>query len=134
PVDRFLERHRMSVLVVTLCSVLAGLPLLYWLSFDFDPMDLRSPKVESVATYLDIRKDPELAGRTIEMKAPSLAEADTLAKKIGTLPEVAKTMTLSSFVPEDQEAKLALIGQAAGSLNAALIPQRVQPAPAEAET
>jgi hopanoid biosynthesis associated RND transporter like protein HpnN len=134
PVDRFLERHRMSVLVVTLCCVLAGLPLLYWLSFDFDPMDLRSPKVESVATYLDIRKDPQLAGRTIEMTAPSLAEADSLAKKIGTLPEVAKTITLSSFVPEDQDAKLAQFGQAAGPLNTALNPQKVEPVPTEAET
>jgi hopanoid biosynthesis associated RND transporter like protein HpnN len=134
PVDRFLERHRVSVLVVTLCTVLAGLPLLYWLSFDFDPMDLRSPKVESVATYLDIRKDPELAGRTVEMIAPSLSAADSLAKTIGALPEVAKTMTLSSFVPEDQDAKLAQIGQAAASLNAALNPQQAQPAPTEAET
>jgi hopanoid biosynthesis associated RND transporter like protein HpnN len=134
PVDRFLERHRVSVLVVTLCTVLAGLPLLYWLSFDFDPMDLRSPKVESVATYLDIRKDPELAGRTVEIKAPSLSEADALAKKIGKLPEVAKTMTLSSFVPEDQDAKLAQISQAAGSLNPVLNPQQVQPAPTDAET
>ena len=58
PVDRFLERHRVSVLVITLCTVLAGLPLLYWLRFDFNPMDLRNPHVESVATYLDLKKDP----------------------------------------------------------------------------
>jgi hopanoid biosynthesis associated RND transporter like protein HpnN len=134
PLDRFLERHRVSVLVVTLCTVLAGLPLLYWLSFDFDPMDLRSPNVESVATYLDIRKDPELAGRTIEMTAPTLSEADAQAKKIGVLPEVARTMTLSSFVPEDQDAKLAQIGQTAASLKPALNPQQVQPAPTDAET
>ena len=72
PVDRFLERHRMGVLIGTLCVVFAGLPLLHWLRFDFNPMNLRSPDVELVATYLDLKKDPETAGRTIEVLAPSV--------------------------------------------------------------
>ena len=79
PVDRFLERHRVGVLIGTLCVVVAGLPLLHWLRFDFNPMNLRSPNVESVATYLDLKKDPETAGRTIEVLTPSLADADALA-------------------------------------------------------
>ena len=81
PVDRFLERNRIPVLVITLCTVLAASPLLYWLRFDFNPMDLRNPHVESVATYLDLKKDPEMSGQTIEVLEPSLAEADALAKK-----------------------------------------------------
>ncbi len=40
----------------TAIVVIAGLPLLYWLHFDFNPINLRSAKVESVATYLDLRK------------------------------------------------------------------------------
>src|SRR5262249_36178747 len=45
PVDGFLERHRMPILIVTLVVVAAGLPLLYWLQFDFNPMNLRSKTV-----------------------------------------------------------------------------------------
>ncbi len=66
PVDRFLERNRVPVLVVTLCTALAASPLLYWLHFDFNPMDLRNSNVKSVATYLDLKKDPEMSGQTIE--------------------------------------------------------------------
>jgi hopanoid biosynthesis associated RND transporter like protein HpnN len=133
PLDRFLERHRMMVLVTTLCVVIAGLPLLYWLRFDFNPMNLRSPSVESVATYLDLRKDPETSGRTVEILAPSLEQANVLAQKLSALPEVSQAMTLSSFVPEDQDQKLARIGQASASLSSVLNPQQVRPAPTDAE-
>jgi hopanoid biosynthesis associated RND transporter like protein HpnN len=134
PLDNFLERHRIQVLVITLCAVLAGLPLLYWLRFDFNPMNLRSPKVESVATYLDLRKDPETAGRTIEVLTPSLSQADALAKTVGALPEVARVMTLSSFVPEDQDKKMALIKETASSLSKVLNPPQSEAAPSDEET
>ena len=48
PVDRFMERRRIPVIVGTGLVVAAGLPLLYWLQFDFNPLNLRSPQVESV--------------------------------------------------------------------------------------
>jgi hopanoid biosynthesis associated RND transporter like protein HpnN len=134
PVDRFLERNRVPVLVITLCTALAASPLLYWLHFDFNPMDLRNPHVESIATYLDLKKDPEMSGQTIEVLAPSLAEADAMAKKLSALPEVSRAMTLSGFVPEDQDAKIALIAEAAGTLDPALNPKEVKPAPTDVET
>ncbi len=134
PVDRFLERNRMAVLVGTLCVVLAASPLLFWLRFDFNPMSLRNPHVESVSTYLDLKKDPDMSGQTIEVLAPSLDEANALASKLATLPAVSKTMTLSTFVPGDQDAKLAAIADAAATLDPALNPKEVQPAPTDAET
>jgi hopanoid biosynthesis associated RND transporter like protein HpnN len=133
PVDEFLERNRITVLVVTLCAVLAGLPLLYWLRFDFNPMNLRSPKVESVATYLDLRKDPEMSGRTIEILMPTLAEANDLAKKLSGLPEVARALTLDTLVPSDQDEKIAMIQKTASDLSSVMQPAEVQPAPTDAE-
>ena len=133
PVDRFLERHRVAVLIGTLCVVTAGLPLLHWLRFDFNPMNLRSPRVESVATYLDVKKDPDTPGRTIEVLAPSVADADALAAQLSALPEVMRAMTLSSFVPEGQDKKMLLISQAAAELNETLNPakEKVLPAPSD---
>ncbi len=133
PVDRFLERHRMGVLVGTLCVVIAGLPLLHWLRFDFNPMNLRSPNVESVATYLDLKKDPETGGRTIEVLTPSMAAAEALAARLGALPEVLRATTLNSFVPEGQDKKIVLISQAATELNETLNPktEKVLPAPTD---
>ena len=45
PVDGFLERQRIPIIVGTAIVVIAGLPLLYWLQFDFNPINLRSPQV-----------------------------------------------------------------------------------------
>ena len=57
PVDEFLERHRVIIVAGTLLLVVAGLPLLYFMKFDFNPINLRNPKAESIATFLDLRKD-----------------------------------------------------------------------------
>jgi len=49
------------------------------------------------------------------------------------VPEVLRTMSLDSFVPEDQPAKLRLIGQGAKVLNPALNPDSIDAAPSDAE-
>jgi uncharacterized protein len=134
PVDRFLERHRIAFVVLTICLVLGALPLLYWLRFDFNPISLDNPNTESVSTYLELKNNPDLPGRSVELLEPSLQDADAMAAKIGALPEVSRTMTLSSFVPSDQDAKLALIGEAAKSLAGVVNPTEVKPAPTDAET
>ena len=97
----------------TVLAILAASPLLYWLQFDFNPMNLRNPKVESVATYFDISKNPETAGRTAEILAPSLEQANSMAKTLSELPEVARAITLQSFVPEGQDQKLQAIRETA---------------------
>jgi hopanoid biosynthesis associated RND transporter like protein HpnN len=123
PVDGFLERHRMPILIVTLAVVAGGVPLLYWLQFDFNPINLRSPKAESVATYLDLKSDPETGASDIEVLQPSLAQADQLAARLRTVPEVARVTTLSTFIPDRQQEKLTLIHNAAQALDAALNPK-----------
>ena len=44
---------------MTALAILGASPLLYWLRFDFNPMNLRNPNVESVATYMELEKDQE---------------------------------------------------------------------------
>jgi len=134
PVDQFTVRHRIPILVITLAVVALLSPLLYFVRFDFNPLNLRSPNVESVATFLDLRKDPEAAANAIEIAAPSLADADTVAKRVAALPEVSRVMTLNSFVPDDQDAKLKEIRQAAQKLDATLNPKEIDPPPTDQET
>jgi len=116
PADRFLERHRIGIVVGTLGVAIAGLPLLYFLHFDFNPINLRNAKVESIATYLDLRRDPNTGTNAVDMIVPNLAAAKALQDRLGKLPEVARTISLESFVPDDQPAKLALIAKAAATL------------------
>jgi hopanoid biosynthesis associated RND transporter like protein HpnN len=132
PADRFMERHRIPIIVGTAVVVLGGLPLLYHLQFDFNPINLNNPNTESIATYLDLRSDPATGASTIEVLAPSLAQAKDIAGRLGKLPEVSRVMTIESFVPPDQPQKLQLISQAAKTLGPVLA-QGPRPAPTDAE-
>jgi len=124
PVDRFMERHRIAIVVATLAVAVLGSPLLYFLRFDFNVVNMRSPNSESVAAYLELKRDANAGVNSIYILAPSLADADERAKRIGKLPEVSEVMTLSSFVPADQDEKLTLIHRAAAALNPSINPQR----------
>ena len=133
PIDRFLERHRMAILIVTAVVVTAGLPLLYWLRFDFNPINLRSPNTEAVSTYLSLKNDPDSGFNDIQVLAPSLEVADQLAAKLRALPEVARATTLSNFIPADQQQKLPLIQNAAKVLLPSLNPAAPSPPPTDAQ-
>ena len=133
PVDYFLERHRVIIIVGTLLIAVAGLPLLYFLRFDFNPINLRNPKVESIATFLDLRKDPNTGANAINVMTNSEADAKKIEEKLAKVPEVLRVMSLDSFVPEDQPAKLKLIAQGAKVLNPALNPDSIDAAPSDAE-
>src|SRR6478752_311588 len=52
PVDNFLQTYRVPVIVTTLAVAVLGAPLLYFLTFDFDPIHLRSTETESISTLL----------------------------------------------------------------------------------
>jgi len=134
PVDAFLERHRMPILIVTLLTVAAGLPLLYHLQFDFNPMNLRSKTTESVATFLELKNDPESGANDIEILQPTLAQADAVAAKLRALPQVERVTTLSTFIPDQQSEKLALIADAAKTLNPALNPTAAAAPTSDAQT
>jgi len=133
PVDRFLERHRVPILIMTLLVVAGGLPLLYWLRFDFNPINLRSPTTEAVATYLSLKDDPDSGANDIQILAPSLAAADQIAAKLRDLPQVARVVTLSTFVPDHQQEKLPLIQNAAKTLDPALNPAAASAPPTDAQ-
>src|SRR5258708_22010419 len=63
----------------------------------------------------------------------SEADAKKIEAKLEKVPEVLRVMSLDSFVPEDQPAKLKLIAQAAKVLGPALNPDQVDAAPSDEE-
>jgi hopanoid biosynthesis associated RND transporter like protein HpnN len=106
---------------------------LVWVRFDFNPLHLKNPHGEAMATLNDLMKDPDQSPNTIDVLTPSLAAADALAKRLSALPEVSQAVTLSNFVPDDQAAKLALIENADLLLDPTLNPFDVQPSPSDAD-
>jgi uncharacterized protein len=133
PVDEFLERHRIAIIVGTAIVVAAGLPLLYWLHFDFNPINLRSSKVESVATYLELSRDPASHTDTANVLAPSLQEANAIADRVSKLPEVGRVMTLTTFIPDRQQEKLEMTVNAAKALAGAFDLKNMESPPTDAE-
>ena len=133
PLDQFLERHRVIIVVGTLLIAAAGLPLLYFLRFDFNPINLRNPNVESIATFLDLRKDPNTGANAINVLTHSEADAKKIEGRLSKLPEVLRVISLDSFVPDDQGEKLKLIAQGAKVLGPALNPESVDEPPSDAE-
>ena len=134
PVDDFMARHRIAVLVVTAVVSLGGSPLLTKVSFDFNPLNLRSRSAESVSTFLDLARDPATSPNTIDIVANSQGEATALAEKLAKLPEVDKALTLSSFVPADQDAKLEQIQDLSILLGPSLYPSEVASPPDDGQT
>jgi hypothetical protein len=133
PLDDRLQRHRIAIIAGTVLVVLAGVPLLFHLPFDFNPINLQSPTSASVVTYRQLQSDPETSGNDAEVIAPSLEQADVAAKHLAALPEVSRTLTLNTFVPTDQDQKIAALRAASRHLGAALNPPRQQPAPSDQE-
>jgi hopanoid biosynthesis associated RND transporter like protein HpnN len=134
PIDIFIATHRREILIGGALAGLAGLACIPFLKFDFNPLDLRSPKVESVSTLFDLMKDPQTSPNTIDVLAPSVDAAGALAARLSALPEVGQAITLKSFVPDDQDAKLAVLSDASLLLDATLNPFDVKPPPTDAET
>lgn len=133
PVDHFLEKHRVAIVAGTLLVAVAGMPALYYLRFDFNPIHLRNAQVESIATYLDLRKDPNTGASAINVMGKSEEEARKIEAHLAKLPEVLTTRSLDGFVPQDQPAKLKLIAQGAKTLNPALNPDQIDAPPTDEE-
>jgi hopanoid biosynthesis associated RND transporter like protein HpnN len=123
--DRLLERRGNWIVGTTLAATILALPLLAGLRFDFNPLNLRSQDAESVATMLDLMNVPETSPNTLDVLRSNVAQASATAEKLRQLPQVGRVLTLQSFVPEDQDAKLALIEDASFFFQNTLSPDEV---------
>lgn len=133
PLDHFLIHRRRVVLWAFGLSTLVSIALLPFVRFDFNPLHLQNPKGEALATLSDIMRDPNNTPNTIDVLTTSLGAADRLAVRLSKLPQVDRSITLSSFVPDDQQTKLAAIADAQLLLDPTLNPIEVQPSPSDAE-
>jgi len=132
PIDRFLVEQRRLVLSLFGISMLVSILLLPFVHFDFNPFHLRDTRGEAMATLTDLMADPDRSPNTIDVLAPDLDAAQRLAGRLAALPEVRQAVTLASFIPEDQEQKLAAVGDAQLLLDLTLNPFEVAPPPDDA--
>jgi uncharacterized protein len=133
PVDWFLQRYRLPVIAATLLLVVFASPLLLFLPFDFNPLHVRNPHAPSVAAFLDLRKDPQIGANAIEIMASDRRAAEGIARNLSSLPQVWRTQTVDSFVPNDQDPKLKLIDTAGNAIGSLLKPAKIATPPTDAQ-
>jgi hopanoid biosynthesis associated RND transporter like protein HpnN len=133
PLDRFLLERRGWVIGAAIVLALASIALLPRLRFDVDPLNLKNPHSESVVTARDLMKDATTTPYTAEILAPSLGDAEALAHRLGQLPEVAHAVTAASFIPADQDPKLAIVGDLGLLLGPTLAPPAIAEPPGAAD-
>jgi hypothetical protein len=121
-VDTYVLSHRRLVLGTGVIAAAISAIVLPLMRFDFNPIHLRSAQVESVATLTDLMRDPDQSPNTLEVIRPNVTAADQLAVKFRTHPEVSSARTLSSFIPDGQPEKIALLADAADLLSFTLNP------------
>ncbi|MCP5155712.1 MAG: MMPL family transporter [Ectothiorhodospiraceae bacterium] len=101
------RRPRWVVAAVVVVGLLSG-SVLPSARFDDNPVALRDPGAESVATFRDLLADPDVHPWSLSaLVAPDAVDATRA--RLEAVPEVAETRTLDDFVPADQAAKLAVL-------------------------
>ncbi len=132
--DAFLIRRRRLVLATFGVAMVLGIASLALVRFDFNPLHLRNPQGEAMATLAELAHDPARDPNTIDILAPNLAAAQAAATRLAKLPEVGQVITAASFVPGDQTPKLALIANAQALLDYTLNPFAPSLPPSDADT
>jgi uncharacterized protein len=106
------RRPRWVVGVATLAA-LGGLYLAPRARIETNVIALRNPDTESVQTFEDLLGSELTTPWYADILAPDLATARRLAEEARALPGVRRAITVSDYVPSDQEEKLAILEDAA---------------------
>ena len=122
--ETWLLRHRRAVLWAFGLSLAGSVALLPFVVFDFNPYHLRDANGPAMATLTDLTRDPDRTPNTVEVLTRDPVQVATQLRR---LKEVRQVVTLDSFVPDDQAAKLALIADARDLLDLTLNPFDLPP-------
>ncbi len=136
PLDRFLVERRTVLRWLFLAVAIAAGIMAAQLRFDADPLSLKDPHSESMVALGELMDQPAANPYTATILAPSLPAAEQLGARLAELPEVSadSVMTLASFVPEDQDGKLAILGDLQLLLSPVLSPIDIKAPPTPDET
>ncbi len=116
PLDRGIARLHRTLLASFALLFVGGIVALPFLRFDADTLDTKKQDTEAMRTLQDLLGDPVTNPFTIDIMRPDLVQAVQAATGLTGLSQVGTTLTLQSFVPQDQPPKLALVADAAGIL------------------
>ncbi|MEN8131157.1 MAG: MMPL family transporter [Pseudomonadota bacterium] len=126
-------RHAKALRWATLIAAVLALLILPQLRFDYNPINLRNPDTESVATFRDLVENASTAPWNATVLAGNAAEVEIYQGLLNELDSVDKTVAVDDFVPENQMDKLTVIEDMALILGPELEGGQQQPPPTSDE-
>lgn len=131
--EKGIKRHGKAITVAAVVVGFAAFAIAPTARFDHNPMNLKDPTTESIATAIDLRADATLGADAIQVLVRDKAAADALVPRLEKLSTVKSVRTLASFVPGDQTAKLEIINDLALLLGPVLSVDKPRPPPTAEE-
>jgi len=102
-------RHPRAIRGIALVMGIGAVMLLPKARFDNNPLNVRDPSSESVRTFNELLEKGASSPWSLNAVAPSLESAQLLAERLEALDVVDRAVTISDYVPADQENKLGII-------------------------
>lgn len=110
--EGLIKRKRL-VWAFSLAGAAAGVALVPFIRFDYNPMNLRDPSAESVKTYNDLMAESETPPLDAVVLERGMARAEEASERLAALGPVDKAVSINDFIPGDQEEKLFIIDEIA---------------------
>ena len=107
----FTLHYAKPITLLTFLATLASAYFVFQVKTDFNPLNLRDPKTESVIAFKELMKSRDTSPMTLTVLVKNETDARAMQKKLESLKTVDSTVSLFDFVPEDQESKLAIIDE-----------------------
>lgn len=101
--------HRRWVQIVALFLALVSLALISQLRFDSDPLNLRDPQSESIATLRQLLENQSTGHRNLQVLANNADTTRQISEQLRALPGVSRAVSVLDLVPHNQEEKLLLL-------------------------
>ncbi|MHB1544873.1 MAG: MMPL family transporter [Gammaproteobacteria bacterium] len=101
---------------ISIVAITLGIVSIYFvlhMQFDFNPLNLENPHSEAVRTFKALVARSRFSPYSIDLIEPNLKAGNEVAKKMDQLKSVRQSITLTSFIPHHQTAKLSIIRQSA---------------------
>lgn len=117
PRGPLIEKYRIQIRTGTIILALIAVWLLPKVKFDYDPINLRDPNSESVATIRELMSSQNFTPWSLNALANDSAESAAYSQDLKPLSTVDRVLNIYSFIPENQATKLAIIDNMSGVLS-----------------
>jgi uncharacterized protein len=113
PLYRVPYKHAKAIVVGAIAIGIGGVFFVPKIYFDYNPLNLYDPHCDAVVTIKELFKNEMTCPWTISILTGNAKEAEEMVGRLKGLKEVKEAITISSFVPEDQSSKLAILSDIA---------------------